>query len=105
MTAISGKAAVDHPTLHLLGPIELLGAVGTSPPRAGKQCLEYCAWLLEHQMVPLDVQSAWEKQCDQALRMIADTALGEQKASGIEVVSLPPRPVSPQFKPIAKKPA
>ena len=29
----------------------------------------------------------------------------KQKASGIEVVSLPPRPVSPQFKPIAKKPA
>ena len=39
---------VHHPTLQLLGPVELLGATGTPPPRAGKQCLEYCAWLLEH---------------------------------------------------------
>lgn len=41
-------AEVDHPTLLLLGPVELLGAAGTPPPRASKQCLEYCAWLLEH---------------------------------------------------------
>jgi len=40
--------AVDHPTLLLLGPVELLGAAGTPPPRASKQCLEYCAWLLDH---------------------------------------------------------
>ncbi len=40
--------AGDHPTLLLLGPVELLGAAGVLPPRAGKQCLEYCAWLLEH---------------------------------------------------------
>ncbi len=40
--------AFDHPTLQLLGPVELLSAAGTPPPRAGKQCLEYCAWLLEH---------------------------------------------------------
>jgi len=39
---------VHHPTLQLLGPIELLGATGTVPPRAAKQCLEYCAWLLEN---------------------------------------------------------
>jgi len=50
--------------------------------------LEPRAWLLEHQMIPLDVQSAWEKQCDQALRMIADTALGEQRASGIAMIRL-----------------
>jgi len=29
----------------------------------------------------------------------------KQKESGIEVVSLPPRPVSPHFNPAAKKPA
>jgi hypothetical protein len=40
--------AVHHPTLQLLGPIELLGASGTEPSRAAKQCLEYCAWLLEN---------------------------------------------------------
>jgi LysM repeat protein len=39
---------VHHPTLQLLGPIELLGATGTVPARAAKQCLEYCAWLLEN---------------------------------------------------------
>ncbi len=41
-------AAVHHPTLQLLGPVELAGAQGPVPPRAAKQCLEYCAWLLEH---------------------------------------------------------
>ncbi len=41
------RAGVDHPTLLLLGPVELLGAAGPVPPRAGKQCLEYCGWLLE----------------------------------------------------------
>ncbi|WP_375424471.1 LysM peptidoglycan-binding domain-containing protein [uncultured Friedmanniella sp.] len=45
---IDGADAVDHPTLLLLGPVELLGATGPLPPRAAKQCLEYCAWLLEH---------------------------------------------------------
>ena len=40
--------AVLHPILQLIGPVELLGAAGDPPPRAGKQCLEYCAWLLEH---------------------------------------------------------
>lgn len=37
-----------HPILRILGPVELVGATGTPPPRAGKQCLEYCGWLLEH---------------------------------------------------------
>jgi LysM repeat protein len=39
---------VHHPILQLVGPIELLGATGPPPPRAAKQCLEYCAWLLEN---------------------------------------------------------
>ena len=42
------SSPVHHPILQLLGPIELLGAAGTVPPRAAKQCLEYCAWLLEN---------------------------------------------------------
>jgi nucleoid-associated protein YgaU len=37
-----------YPLLQLIGPVELLGAAGTPPARAAKQCLEYCAWLLEH---------------------------------------------------------
>ncbi len=36
----------DHPTLVLLGPVDLLGARGTPPTRAVGQCMEYCAWLL-----------------------------------------------------------
>lgn len=36
------------PVLRLLGPVDLVGAAGPVPPRAAKQCLEYCAWLLDH---------------------------------------------------------
>ena len=46
--AMDPDRAVHHPTLQMLGPIELLGAKGTAPARAAKQCLEYCAWLLEN---------------------------------------------------------
>ena len=46
--AMDPDRRVHHPTLQLLGPIELLGATGTVPTRAAKQCLEYCAWLLEN---------------------------------------------------------
>ena len=46
--AMDPGRTVHHPTLQLLGPIELLGATGTVPPRAAKQCLEYCGWLLEN---------------------------------------------------------
>ena len=46
--AMDPDRTVHHPTLQLLGPIELLGATGTEPARAAKQCLEYCAWLLEN---------------------------------------------------------
>jgi hypothetical protein len=41
-------ASSSHPMLQLLGPIELVAAAGKTPPRAAKQCLEYCAWLLEN---------------------------------------------------------
>ncbi len=51
MTAIrSGEnpMAPRHPLLRLLGPIDLQAAAGVEPPRASRQCLEYCAWLLEN---------------------------------------------------------
>lgn len=41
-------AAPLHPTLLLLGPTELVGGAGEPAPRAARQCIEYCAWLLEH---------------------------------------------------------
>lgn len=37
-----------EPRLLLLGPIELAGAAGQEPNRGKRQCVEYCAWLLEH---------------------------------------------------------
>jgi hypothetical protein len=46
--AMDPGGTVHHPILQLLGPIELVGATGPVPPRAAKQCLEYCAWLLEN---------------------------------------------------------
>lgn len=46
MTARLG--APEHPTLLLLGDVELLSAAGPLPTRAVGQCLEYCAWLLTH---------------------------------------------------------
>ena len=50
--------------------------------------LEPCEWLLTHQMIPMDVQSAWEKLCREALRMIAGTALGDRKDSGTSMIRL-----------------
>ena len=44
----AADGAARHPLLQLIGPVELLGAAGTPPTRAAKQCLEYCAWLLEN---------------------------------------------------------
>jgi len=37
-------------------------------------------WLLQHHMIPLDVQSAWMKRCDEALRIIGDCALTKADA-------------------------
>ena len=52
MQVLSGTddatARSPYPVLQLFGPIDLVGASGPLPPRAAKQCLEYCAWLLEH---------------------------------------------------------
>jgi Ser/Thr protein kinase RdoA (MazF antagonist) len=45
-------------------------------------------WLLAHHMIPLDVQSAWEKHCAKALAMIADTPLGGGAANGIRMIRL-----------------
>lgn len=45
---VPGPQGVLHPTLNLLGPIELLGATGTPPTRGLRTCMEYCGWLLEH---------------------------------------------------------
>ena len=48
VTDQEGEIVTDTPKLLLLGPINLLGAQGPLPPRAIKQCIEYCAWIHEH---------------------------------------------------------
>ena len=70
-------------------------AVGSARPFVTRPALdlrsfgiEPCEWLLGHQMIPMDVQSAWEKHCREALRMIADTALGDRKDAGIAMIRL-----------------
>lgn len=45
---VASTIEAEHPTLKLLGPVELIGARGQLPSRAIKQCEEYCAWLLEN---------------------------------------------------------
>jgi Ser/Thr protein kinase RdoA (MazF antagonist) len=45
-------------------------------------------WLLRHHMIPLDVQSAWEKQCEKALGMIAGTVLGNHVDRDIRMIRL-----------------
>ncbi len=45
-------------------------------------------WLLNHEMIPLDVQSAWEKRCDEALAIIRETALGLRGDRGIAMIRL-----------------
>ncbi|MEO5670330.1 MAG: serine/threonine protein kinase [Ramlibacter sp.] len=69
--------------------------VGSTRPFAVRPALDLASfgqepreWLLQHHMIPLDVQSAWEKHCDEALRMIADTVLGERSAGGIRMLRL-----------------
>lgn len=47
-TATEELAMSADPRLLLLGPVVLEGARGAPPSRAPRQCLEYCAWLLEH---------------------------------------------------------
>lgn len=47
-TTSPGVTEFSHPTLLLLGPIELVGAAGPPPSRAERSCIEYAAWLLEH---------------------------------------------------------
>lgn len=36
------------PMLRLLGPVDLIGARGPEPARSVRQCVEYCAWILDH---------------------------------------------------------
>jgi Ser/Thr protein kinase RdoA (MazF antagonist) len=43
-------------------------------------------WLLSHEIIPLDAQSAWTTRCDEALAMIADTPLGQKAQDRIAML-------------------
>lgn len=45
---VSHITVADAPVLRVLGTVELIGARGERPPKAVRQCLEYCAWILAH---------------------------------------------------------
>ena len=69
-------------------------AVGASKAFAHRPALDVATfgheprdWLLTQDMIPLDVQSAWEKQCAIALRMIEDSPLGDRD-SGLSFIRL-----------------
>ena len=69
--------------------------VGASRPFATRPALDLRSfgqeprdWLLDHHMIPLDVQAVWERRCDEALRMIKDTALGDGAAGGMAMIRL-----------------
>ena len=69
--------------------------VGASKPFATRPALDLGSfggeprdWLLQHHMVPLDVQAAWERRCNEALLMIEDTPLGRGSKADISMIRL-----------------
>ena len=69
--------------------------VGAARPFAHRPALDLQSfgieprdWLLGQHMIPMDVQSEWQKRCATALQMIGDTALGEARDSGIAMIRL-----------------
>ncbi len=75
-----------------LARIHMVGAVRPFATRPALDVhsfgIEPRDWLLEHNMIPLDVQSAWEKRCDEALAMIRETALGLRGDRDIKMIRL-----------------
>jgi Ser/Thr protein kinase RdoA (MazF antagonist) len=67
-------------------------AVGATRPFVSRPALdlasfgtESCDWLLQHEKVPLDVQSSWEKACREALAVIAQGPLGSGEFRAIRL--------------------
>ncbi|MEK9950987.1 MAG: serine/threonine protein kinase [Curvibacter sp.] len=72
-----------------------LHAVGTAQPFVQRPALDLQShgreprdWLLAHQMIPLDVQSAWQRRCDEALALIAQHAALAGAASDLRRLRL-----------------
>lgn len=44
----TSEAKPPHPVVHVLGPLDVVGARGPEPSRARRSCVEMAVWLLEH---------------------------------------------------------
>jgi Ser/Thr protein kinase RdoA (MazF antagonist) len=64
-----------------LARIHIVGARAAFATRGALDAKTFGAdsrdWLFAHQMIPLDVEAAWKARCNEALAMVADTALGD----------------------------
>jgi Ser/Thr protein kinase RdoA (MazF antagonist) len=73
-----------------LARIHIVGAAAPFATRPALDARSFGAepreWLLDHRIVPLDVQAVWQRRCDEALRMIDDTPLGGRRDADIEAI-------------------
>ena len=90
--SVSPQRGGRHPELDDFEVLEWVGrflarihTVGAAKPFVHRPALnvqsfgvESMEWLLSHDMVPLDVQSAWQKTCETAIDLIADKAINTQ---------------------------
>jgi Ser/Thr protein kinase RdoA (MazF antagonist) len=67
--------------------------VGATKPFSVRPALDLASfgaepreWLLGHHMIPLDVQGAWERRCDEALHIIENTVLGGKAAGEVAMI-------------------
>jgi len=100
--SVSPSRGGRAPELHDFEVLEWVGrflarmhAVGAARPFVSRPALDLASfgtepreWLLAHERIPLDVQTAWTRACDQALAMIADTPLADLPASGLATLRL-----------------
>jgi Ser/Thr protein kinase RdoA (MazF antagonist) len=86
----------DQDVLEWIGRfLARLHIVGAAAPFVSRPALdvesfgvEPRAWLLDHHLIPLDVQSAWQRRCDEALQIIRQTAVGNAHDTGIAMLRL-----------------
>lgn len=86
----------DEDVLEWIGRfLARLHSVGAARPFAHRPALdlqgfgrEPMDWLLQHQMIPLDVQSAWQRRCEEALVLIGQHAALTGAASDIRRLRL-----------------
>jgi Ser/Thr protein kinase RdoA (MazF antagonist) len=67
--------------------------VGATKPFSVRPALDLASfgaepreWLLGHHMIPLDVQGAWERRCDEALHIIENTVLGGKAGGEVAMI-------------------